>query len=594
MAASHSASNGTTKREAAPHEALDGNVLLQLAGYAKTNPAVERSLFYFYFQTTYALYPRRLYAAQAGCIVNGSDSIMRAKFSPDQQWLKAHQVRYVAAFGNGNIGGAPARWERLSWNNESTGANQSSEGELMAFAACCLYLLLIVLTGYVLISLIHPAKRMGVVPLAGLAAAVGAGTVGSLLFWASLMGFVPSRRLLAVLCCLAAVGWLLLKRKNRLIQVQFLASDHDKPNGWLVALLLVMGAGLALMVTGALATPLTEWDSLAIWGLKAKVLAHEALRPVPDYFHDLTLSYSHLDYPLMVPFLTAGAYAAMGTVDDQTGKLVSLFLDLLMVPLLYTGLRWKLPRLPAVCLCAILTLLPVMFRYAGVGCADLPLAMFYTGGIFYAAKWIEEQQRHDLILAILFSAFAAFTKNEGLVLALTIGLVILGFGLGRGQRRAWAGGMGFFAGLLAINAAWLIWRGDLPRTHEDYGSKLSPAIVIANLPKLKQILPVMAVQTVEFPCWGMLWILLGMMTLLGWRAFARRHVLAVWMLLAQHLMIYALVYSVTPWEFSALVSVTMDRLLLHAVPAVILLIGWHWASLAEAVNPSPLHGEARR
>jgi hypothetical protein len=121
-AASHRASNGTTKREAAaPQAALDGNVLLQLAGYAKTNPVVERSLFYFYFQTTYALYPRRLYAAPAGCIVNGSDSIMRAKFSPDQQWLKAHQVRYVATFGSGNIGGAPPPWEKLSWNSESTG-----------------------------------------------------------------------------------------------------------------------------------------------------------------------------------------------------------------------------------------------------------------------------------------------------------------------------------------------------------------------------------------------------------------------------------------------------------------------------------------
>ena len=69
-----------------------------------------------------------------------------------------------------------------------------------------------------------------------------------------------------------------------------------------------------MIVAVALSSPLVEWDAFAIWGFKAKVLVHEALRPAPAYFHDLTLSYSHLDYPLMVPFLTAGAYAAMGTL----------------------------------------------------------------------------------------------------------------------------------------------------------------------------------------------------------------------------------------------------------------------------------------
>ena len=34
-----------------PWQAADGNVLLKLAGYAKTNPVVANSLGYFYFQT---------------------------------------------------------------------------------------------------------------------------------------------------------------------------------------------------------------------------------------------------------------------------------------------------------------------------------------------------------------------------------------------------------------------------------------------------------------------------------------------------------------------------------------------------------------
>jgi 4-amino-4-deoxy-L-arabinose transferase-like glycosyltransferase len=269
----------------------------------------------------------------------------------------------------------------------------------------------------------------------------------------------------------------------------------------------------------------------------------------------------------------------MGTMDDQTGKLVSVFLDVLLVPMVYLGLRWKLRRLPAACLSAILAMLPVMFRYAGVGCADLPLTMFYAGSIFYVARWIDRQQGQDLTLAILFSAFAAFTKNEGAVLALMNGAVLLGYGLWNGRRRAWVGAAVFFAGLLAVDAAWLIWSRGLPRTHEDYGSKLLSPLVVTHLPRLKEIIPAMLVQTAELQVWGLLWIMVVMLALLGWRALARPYVLALWILLVMHLMVYALAYSVTPWDLAVLMPMTMDRLLLHAVPAVIFLAGWHWAEV---------------
>jgi hypothetical protein len=227
-------------------------------------------------------------------------------------------------------------------------------------------------------------------------------------------------------------------------------------------------------------------------------------------------------------------------------------------------------------------MLPVMFRYGGVGCADLPLAMFYAGSILYVARWIGRQQAQDLILAILFSTFAAFTKNEGMVLALMNGAVILGFGLWIGRRRAWVGAAAFFTGLLAMNAAWLIWSRSLPRTHEDYGSKLFSSALVTHLPKLKEIIPAMLVQTTESHVWGLLWIMAGLMALLGWRALARPYVLAMWILLGMQLMVYVLAYSVTPWNLTVLMPMTMDRLLLHAIPAVIFLAGWHWAELGTA------------
>ena len=303
------------------------------------------------------------------------------------------------------------------------------------------------------------------------------------------------------------------------------------------------------------------------------------MRPAPAYFHDLTFSYSHLDYPLLFPFLTAGAYAATGTTADRTAEVISIFLDVLTVPMLYLGLRWKLPRLPAICLSAVPILLPITFRLAGSGCADLPLAAFYAGSVLYAARWIDEGQREDLVLAILFSVFVAFTKNEGLVLALINGVVMGAFAIRSRPRSGWTGAAIFFGGLLLLDGPWLIWNHSLPRTHEDYGTKLLSPLVLTNLGRLANVLPAMITKSAEFKTWGLLWFLLGSMALIGWRAFGRRFVQAVWIMLALQLAAYALVYCVTPWNLDELMAISLDRLLWHTVPAVVLLIGWHWAEL---------------
>lgn len=109
-------------------QATDGNVLLRLAGYAKTNPVVANSLGYFYFQTSYALYPRRLYAAPADQVINDGQDIMRIGFSPDPQWLQAHDVRSVLIFGNDTAGEETPRWESLRPRDGQAGMQTKKSG----------------------------------------------------------------------------------------------------------------------------------------------------------------------------------------------------------------------------------------------------------------------------------------------------------------------------------------------------------------------------------------------------------------------------------------------------------------------------------
>ena len=119
-----------------PYEQLDritgqtvnGNVLLKLAGYAKTNPVVENSLSFAYFRASYALYPKRIYAAPADQVINNGRDIMRIGFNPSPQWLQEHDVRSVFTFGNDNAGGETLRLEILSPRNDQAGMSADKSG----------------------------------------------------------------------------------------------------------------------------------------------------------------------------------------------------------------------------------------------------------------------------------------------------------------------------------------------------------------------------------------------------------------------------------------------------------------------------------
>jgi hypothetical protein len=125
-----------TRAALMPYEQLDriaaqtgnGNVLLKLAGYAKTNPVVENSLSFVYFRTSYALYPRRAFVTPADKVINSGQDMMRIEFNPSPQWLQEHDVRSVLIFGNDNDGGQTLRLEILSPRDDQAGIPADKSG----------------------------------------------------------------------------------------------------------------------------------------------------------------------------------------------------------------------------------------------------------------------------------------------------------------------------------------------------------------------------------------------------------------------------------------------------------------------------------
>jgi 4-amino-4-deoxy-L-arabinose transferase-like glycosyltransferase len=222
----------------------------------------------------------------------------------------------------------------------------------------------------------------------------------------------------------------------------------------------------------------------------------------------------------------------------------------------------------------------VLVLHAGQAVAEAPLVLMHACSLVLLLRWMTTGGgRGDLIACAAFAAFAAFTKNEGLALLPIVLAAALAAAVAakadqrRKLLRDW-----LVAALTAavLIAPWLVYRARLPKTHEDYGTKLTHVqTVLANVPRLGQVLPHYLGLFVQFEAAGPIWAVLVIIALVGWRRFGRREVLVLWAVLIAHLALYVATFLVTPWDLNVLMPMVGPKLMMHASPAAALLIAMH-------------------
>jgi len=353
---------------------------------------------------------------------------------------------------------------------------------------------------------------------------------------------------------------------------------------WIAFSLAAIAYGLFVVARDALFVPAIEWDTFSIWQLKAKVLATYALSPRPDYFSDVTQSFSHLRYPVLVPMLSAGVHAMTGRIDDELGKTPFLLMYLGLGAVMYAALKaWRGPLI-ALTASALLLTTPVLLAYAACGTADLALLAFYACSLICILRWLTDRRLADLLLALLFTACLAWTKNEGMMLGALNVLAILALTPQPLRPRHLAAAAGFALALAALCLPWLLYTRHLPNTDENYPAHLHLPEILSHLSRLPLILRGMLGDSLNWHRWGLFWIVLLLVTLLQWPRPASRPIVVLWILLLLHLLAYLPPYMVTTWDLAVLMQNSQSRLLLHAAPAAALLIGLQWPA---ARTPHP-------
>ncbi|MCM3880892.1 MAG: hypothetical protein ND807_12360 [Vicinamibacterales bacterium] len=267
----------------------------------------------------------------------------------------------------------------------------------------------------------------------------------------------------------------------------------------------------AVMITAALRTPL-GWDALFNFEIKARLAMENATpgRLPLAYFSDTTRNWSHPQYPLVVPFAEFWIYSWIGHVDQSAIKILFPLFYLSLIAIVCGAVR-RVAGLAMGLGCAVaLGLLPPLVVQPGAvfGYADVPLAAAFTGAVSLTMLALRTGNRDALWLAAALSAIAAWTKTEGLMLAMVLGISaflsqsIAHAGSGVKMPRG-ALSVLFWLPLLMI-APWLIVQrlygvppGDLQR--------ISITTTMENLHRLPVIAGLTARELVRLWQWGFIW-----------------------------------------------------------------------------------------
>lgn len=446
-----------------------------------------------------------------------------------------------------------------------------------------LYVTVIGVCGFATAAALSGPDRKRLVEIIAMSATFGCGVVPIALSWLSMAGLKPSGLATAILAATGTAAIALLWKAGRLPGIATPLMPKLRHADWLgLPAAILLAAVIAASFATAL-VPVFEIDAMAIWGLKAKVLYYEPLNPRPMYFSDLSLSYSHLDYPLLVPMLWAGAYGAMGGVDDHLGRVVLMVPVVALAALLYARLREAINRSRSALLTALSVGLPVVLHSNTTGRADLTLAMFLLAAVTCLMRWLGSNQPHHAVAAAMLAAMAGFTKLEGLVVVascLTVATLTLLPAIWRQDRRRIGGWAAFILALAITLGPWLIWSHDLPHSHEDYGSRLSWSRLSAGFDRIPAISRALLREIRSWSFAGTIGVL-ALAACLGWRGWRQNDVLAGWFVLAAQLLAYLAALLVTPWDPPVLVGFVSQRLLFHLSPLAMLLAAMHWRNLAE-------------
>jgi hypothetical protein len=349
---------------------------------------------------------------------------------------------------------------------------------------------------------------------------------------------------------------------------------------------------VVIMTWMSVRSPLAGWDGWSIWAFKGVAFAQGG--PPMSYFRDPTTLHTHPDYPLNLPLAESILFHLPTPFALPLATLLGPACFAALLCIFYAGLARIYGLLFAAVGTAILTTIPIFVDNVPAGGADVPLCLYAGGAATYLLVWWTRGEIRDAVLAALLAGGAAWTKKEGLAIAVVIlGVAVVYEVVARRRNHGVSFGCRIAAlcTACAIPLPWFLFvrmQHPLPRDFDP----VTVTTLGNHLDRLPHLVVLVGQQMVTWGNWGAFWIVLGCAIVWnGRRLAAPGRALAA--LLATQVGVYVVVFVFSNWQpYDAHAQGTLDRLLLQATPlaVLVLLACVHRSACAGAIHQTPSDG----
>lgn len=288
-------------------------------------------------------------------------------------------------------------------------------------------------------------------------------------------------------------------------------------------------------------------DAWAIWGLKARLLFRGDWQMV----FDPALSFSHPDYPLLYPFLTALGWRIAGSETPWVAWMVAGLFTALIAGRLTQAVH-RLDRNWSWIAAAAIVFTP---HFIGMGAslyADIVLTYFILAAALCACDDAEDLS----VRAGMWAGLAALTKNEGLAFMAVLGAALLIY-----KRRS---SMRYLSGAalpLVILAAIKLKAGFLQ-------DAVGLAVPVGEwVPRAYRVILSIRDSIFNENLWVYGWFFVLSVYPLSWWGQARKGSGGMlWFVVLGMMVVYVAAFVLSPLGLDAHLRDSMDRLLLHLYP----------------------------
>lgn len=187
----------------------------------------------------------------------------------------------------------------------------------------------------------------------------------------------------------------------------------------------------------AIITPFGYWDTKAIWALKANSIVADQKLPT-NLYQNRIYTYSHWDYPVGYPIITAAYFEFVGSKNEQLIQVFFLTFFISLVIFLIGVSKSLFTKLNPIYVISGVTLFlfsNTFITYAHSGYADIPLSFAFCGAIYLLFLAIESYEINKFIeysiTSMILCLAAANIKNEGTSFLGILGVVSLAIFLKR-------------------------------------------------------------------------------------------------------------------------------------------------------------------